>query len=297
MYKTTLWAAWSEQERSMMSVQICRAVVRSINPHLAVFDCFPSSAMVAAVVQRKVPVVLCLREMQDLGKYLEHINDLLPHLAFVLVPHDPGAFDLPEAIQTKSCFVGQIVRPFSQREQPRRNPDRPNIVITGGGGGFGGTASFYNLAMRALVELRGEYPFLHGRLIAGPLFSEWSNLELAKGIPITPFEPDMIGAFAEADLVISAAGYNTVAELEQIGVRTILVPGQRKWDDQYSRAERLAHIHSHIRCFGGTSAIDLSRVAQELLQRTLTVPSKPAEGAHKAAAILCSMVRDCKTSV
>jgi hypothetical protein len=54
----------------------------------------------------KLPVILCLREMRDLKNYLSHVHDLRDQVALILIPHELGAFELPEAIRMKSCFVG-----------------------------------------------------------------------------------------------------------------------------------------------------------------------------------------------
>jgi predicted glycosyltransferase len=290
MHKTLDWAAWSERERSILSLQISRSLVRSINPQLAVFDCFPSRAVITAAIQHNIPAILFLREMQDFSRYLSLVKDSLEHVALILVPHDAGSFRVPEVIRMKSCFIGKVVRPFSPGPTPVRDPVRPRIVITGGGGGFPATVSFYNLAMKALIELRRSFPFLEGSLIAGPLFREWQRLELIRGIRVIPFEADTLGAFCRADLVISASGYNTSAELEQVGVKTIFVPGPTKSDDQYTRAKQLASAHAHVECFDGSSATELARLAYNLLSRMIDVDNEPPAGAKKAAAILSSIL-------
>jgi UDP-N-acetylglucosamine--N-acetylmuramyl-(pentapeptide) pyrophosphoryl-undecaprenol N-acetylglucosamine transferase len=290
MYKTECWAQWTEVDRRTLSKRLCRAIVKSVNPQLAVFDCFPSLAMVDAAVRQGTPVVLCLREMMDMSKYLAHIDRLLPYLALILIPHDPGTFEPPPSLHGKCRFVGQVVRPFADSRNLRSNiVDHPRIIITGGGGGFRGTASFYNLAMKAFCELRFVYPSLDGRLIVGPLFQEWTQLQVAPGITVVPFEADMMRAFSEADLVISAAGYNSVAEVEQVGVRGILVPSETNWDDQHARASRSARLHPHIRRFEGTDPEELACLAKTLLTGP---PGDPvtAGGAEKAAALLCSML-------
>jgi hypothetical protein len=291
LYETECWTSWSERERLILLEEVSRAIVRSISPQLVVFDCFPTPAFTKAVLESRIPVVLCLREMQDLSKYLSHVRDLMGHVALVLIPHGLGAFEVPEAIRMKSCFIGQVVRPFGTGMVPPSRREHLRVVITGGGGGYPGTASFYNLAIKALVELQREQPTITGRLITGPLFQDWSQLELVRGVTVTPFEPDTLGAFSAADLVVSAAGYNTSAELEQIGVRTILVPAERLWDDQYARANRLARRYSHFRTFSGSSALELARVMQEVLQEATIVPrGNSSDGSGEAAELLCSML-------
>jgi predicted glycosyltransferase len=54
--------------------------------------------------------------------------------------------------------------------------------------------------------------------------------------------PDLPRAFAEADLVISTAGYNSVLELACTTVPTLLIPIPRQHDDQEDRVRRWGRI-------------------------------------------------------
>jgi UDP-N-acetylglucosamine--N-acetylmuramyl-(pentapeptide) pyrophosphoryl-undecaprenol N-acetylglucosamine transferase len=55
---------------------------------------------------------------------------------------------------------------------------------------------------------------------------------------VTPFEEDMAGAYAWADLVICRAGALTVAELASAGVGALLVPYPHAVDDHQTRNAR-----------------------------------------------------------
>lgn len=291
LFETSGWDPWTQEERSTLSQEISRAILKSINPRFVVFDCFLNAAFAQTVLENKIPAVLCLREMRDLQKYLRHIHNLVPQISRILIPHEPGTFEVPEVMKMKSVFAGQIVRSFKRvTETPSRNR-QPQVVISGGGGGYPGTVCFYNLAIQALVDLQRARPDITGRLITGPLFQDWSQLKLGGDISVTPFEPDMPGAFSKADLVVAAAGYNVSAELEQLGVKTILVPAERQWDNQYARAERLAHQYPHFWTFTGTSSMELSRLMQVALDDTTIIhTANTAQGAWKAAELLCTML-------
>jgi len=54
------------------------------------------------------------------------------------------------------------------------------------------------------------------------------------------FEPDLGARYAEADLVVSMAGYNTVCELLSSGLRAVLVPRAKPVGEQLLRARLLA---------------------------------------------------------
>jgi predicted glycosyltransferase len=54
------------------------------------------------------------------------------------------------------------------------------------------------------------------------------------------FEPDLTKRYAEADVVVSMAGYNTVCELLSFARRAILVPRREPVMEQLIRARLLA---------------------------------------------------------
>jgi predicted glycosyltransferase len=294
MNETDWWTAWPKGERSSISLEISRAILTTVRPQIVVFDCLPNPAFLAATIENHIPIVLCLREMRELARYLKHVQNLLTgvSLVLVLVPHDPGEFELPAELRQKACYVGRIARPFESQSKTERNQERPRILISGGGGGYPGTVNFYNLAIRALSALRIDYPGLEARLIVGPLFSDWLQLQQENGITVVPFEPDTLGAFAAADLVIAQAGYNTVAELEQVGTKGILVPAERQWDDQFLRVDRAVQTCPQFRAFRSSSHIALAALAADLLRETNLVAdiSRP-RGAVKAAERLYAMLQ------
>lgn len=286
MEQTDRWKAWPPSERSSLMAEICRATIGSLDPQLAIFDCFPNHAVYFSILEHRVPIVLCLRQMKDLAHYLDAMRDFLPQVTSFLIPHEEGAFELPKILRNKSHFVGQIVRAHSQ---PIERPISGNrkILISGGGGGFSETARFYNLAMAAVVELRKADRSFECRLITGPLFRDWLALELPTGFNVIPFEPDMFAALSAADLVICQAGYNTIAELEQVGTKAIVVPARRDHDDQFGRARIIASRNPQISIFEGSDHLKLSPIAAQLLREPIRrrFHARP-EGAQNAAKYL-----------
>jgi UDP-N-acetylglucosamine:LPS N-acetylglucosamine transferase len=139
--------------------------------------------------------------------------------------------------------------------------------------------------------LRQRYPALVAELIAGPLFRDWRLLRPVDRISMIPFEPNIASMFAEANLVIRQAGYNSVAELEQLGTKTILAPAERQWDDQFARAEGIARERKNFRVFRGKTSAELADQAAELLCEH--IPNATATGAYggiKAAQLIYEML-------
>ena len=292
MTESAAWATWTAAERSDLQSHVSRLILRTLAPQIVVFDCLPSPVFSAVVVEAGVPIVLCLREMRDLGGYVTHVRVLLEHVSLIVVPHAQGAFSLPEELAAKSCFVGQIARPAARLAKSVHEAHQPRVLVSGGGGGYPGTSAFYNLAMKAIAELRGVFPGLKGELIAGPLFRDWLQLQPVDGIPLIPFEPDTATRFSESDLVICQAGYNTVAELEQLGTRTILVPAERQWDDQFARADRVSRERKNFRVFRGTSPSQLAALASEFLREEIPDSAVPeSDGGIKAARLIHKMLK------
>jgi predicted glycosyltransferase len=292
MTDTGAWATWSEEERYDLQLQVSRSILRAVAPQIVVFDCLPNAAFAEAVVGSDIPIVLCLREMRDMTGYLAHVHVLLKHVSLLVVPHPEGAFSLPEELAARSFFVGKIVRNETHRATKVRDPEQPHIVISGGGGGYPGTVDFYNLALKAIVDLRKYFPGLKAKLIAGPLFRDWDLLRPVDGVALIPFEPDSTATFAESDLVISQAGYNTVAELEQLGTKTILVPAERQWDDQFARADRVSRERKNFQVFRVTTPAQLGSIASKLLREQIPNTVMPkSEGAIKAAQLIYEKVK------
>jgi len=197
------------------------------------------------------------------------VRDLLPNLETIIVPHEPETCELPEFLRGKATYAGEIVRPLPLDPVPlalRLGGGGKCVVITGGGGGYPGTVDFFNLALRAFSEVRKELPELQGVLIAGPLFHDWFKLELVEGMRVTPFEPEADSIFATADLVISQAGYNTIAELAALGTPAICIPAERGFDDQFERAATVAEQFPNVHLFTGANAGELPTMIHKCLE-------------------------------
>jgi predicted glycosyltransferase len=286
------WQAWTAAEQSDLQFQIARSILSAIDPQVVVFDFLPSPALYRAVIEHQIPIVFCMREVRDFDRYFAEVRGMLEHVNLIVIPHPEGAFSLPEPFACKSRSVGQISRSVAP---PRHtsHAKKIDVVITGGGGGYPSTVDFYNLAVRAIAGLRSQLPCVTGQLIAGPLFRDWHLLQLAEGISMIPFEPDMSARFARADLIISQAGYNTVAEIDMLRVRAVLVPADRQWDDQFARAERMSRGNNNLRTFRGKNPAELSALALELCQQEISPASAvlDAPGGPKAARLIYEMIQ------
>jgi predicted glycosyltransferase len=274
-----------------VAFSICLAIVRNLKPEMVVFDCLPSFPFVSAAIECDLPMVLCLRKMKEFDKYLEQMRDILPSLSLILVPHDPGEFTVPAWIEDKTVFVGQVVRPDLSSQAESVDDESRYVVITAGGGGYPGTVDFYNMAVRALSILRKRVFPIEGLLVTGPLFTEWNHLELAEGVKVLPFAPQMTSTLANAALVISQAGYNTVAELGALGTKTIFVPAERAYDDQHERAIEASQLNPHLHAFSGKTDLELAELMERCMRAPkIRTPRQIARGASTAAEHLYALL-------
>jgi predicted glycosyltransferase len=281
------WSGWTNDERYSLQQQLSQTILQAVVPQVVVFDCLAIPAFADAVLTSGIPVVFCLREMRSLREYLPRVRDLLDRARLILIPHPQGTFALPEDLAAKCRFVGEIARVGRALSTRERDRDAPHILISGGGGGYPGTVQFYNLALKATAKLREHHAGLKAQLVTGPLFRDWSVLEPSDGISVVPFDPDMTSLFADADLVICQGGYNTVAELAQLQTRTVLVPAEREWDDQFARSERVMREQQNFRVFRDKTPAELANLAAEFLCERIakTLVTAPDGGVRAARLI------------
>jgi predicted glycosyltransferase len=292
MYETDEWSAWDGESRRQLCIEMSRAIVGALMPQVVVFDSFPNEAFASVVLAANLPIILCLRQAKDMERYLARLAHFIPHAHRILIPHEKGTFELPAELAVKSRFVGEIVRPFESKVTSKRSRDAAQVVIHGGGGGYPGTVDFFNIAIQAAVALRISRPNLKVRLITGPLFTDWLNLRVGPALSLVPFDPDLNATLAKADIVICQAGYNTIAELKRIATRVLVVPAERRWDDQLARSEAAAKANLHFRVVRAKTPHELACAAEEFLREPAPKLSPSlADGARNAAEIISELLR------
>lgn len=117
----------------------------------------------------------------------------------------------------------------------RKDRDRPRVLVTCGGGG-----DAVELILTYLRALELGKRSLDSRLVLGPDFPLERLPKVAAEVEILRFDPDLERSIADADLLVSMAGYNTVCEIREAGSRAVLVPRVTPRLEQFLRSERLA---------------------------------------------------------
>ncbi len=223
-----------------------RKLVVSFKPDAIVFDTMlPSADIVEQLDAVKTVYVMRKCETDRQREILE--SAFLTAVDRVVVPHEESDFpsDVPDELAVKTFFVGTIVRrPEPETTMRLRNKyelheDSFVLVSTPGGGGYENDANlFFDIAGAADLKIRKTIPDLQHLAFAGPRCRGSATVR-GSGIRFLDAEPDLVSLFPLCNLVISAAGYNTVNELRATKTPTVFLPGNRKYDDQFERVKHL----------------------------------------------------------
>lgn len=254
-------------------------------PDLVVFDTHAPMRLVRHATSMGARVVLVLRELRP--EAMRAFAASGAHLAFdrIVVPHDPGEVDLTPLGGAAVSLVGPIVRATEGGAAPRRRSATskgiaPLVVAMAGGGGQPVDARRYVRAVAdAHVLARARVPGLETVIVTGPYGEPPPNAADHAGLTVLRSVPDMTSLLVKADLAISQAGYNAVAELRALAKPTIFVPGHRKAEDQRTRAARL------VRAKAATIARPEARSIADRMEHLLLTPGALGAMSHAHATI------------
>jgi predicted glycosyltransferase len=151
-------------------------------------------------------------------------------------------YAFPKAVARKSVFCGYLGRPTADAVP---NGRAARVLVTTGGGGDG--SDIVDAYLEGLLGLPRRLA-LHTTIVFGPEMPErrrQATLERFGHLPdvaFFDFDPDLVRRYAEADVVVSMAGYSTVAELLSWRRRAVLVPRAAPVREQLIRARRFAEL-------------------------------------------------------
>lgn len=149
-------------------------------------------------------------------------------------------YAFPLEVAAKTHFCGYLKRPTVPRPA---YTGPPRVLVTTGGGGDG--ADLVAVYLEGLIALPRRVA-LRTTIVFGPQMPPANRTQLLTrygslaDVTFVDFEPDLTGRYAESDVVVSMAGYNTVCELLSSGARAVLVPRGQPVREQLLRARLLA---------------------------------------------------------
>ncbi|KKJ01618.1 glycosyltransferase [Prochlorothrix hollandica] len=219
--------------------------IAAFQPHVLVVDTFPAGS-----AQELLPVlrwdgkrVFIYREQKAEVCTDPWFQQLLALYDQILIPHSPGELELPLPPDVPVQWTGpMVVRDRSEALDPQAAcdrlglpRDRPLIYVGFGGGGDPDYGSLLQWVLTQAPDFP-QWQFVAAQPPLGRLnldiLPQSPNISMIRYYPLA----ECWSAFQGA---ISAAGYNTVAELLHHQVPTLWVPLKRGVDAQDQRVDRL----------------------------------------------------------
>jgi predicted glycosyltransferase len=149
-------------------------------------------------------------------------------------------YAFPETVARRTHFCGYLKRPT---RIAKRNGGPPRVLVTTGGGGDG--SDLIQTYLDGLAGLPRKI-VLRTTVVFGPQMAPACRAAILErygslaDVTFLDFEADLTERYAESDVVVSMAGYNTVCELLSFGRRAVLVPRAEPVSEQLLRARLLA---------------------------------------------------------
>lgn len=149
-------------------------------------------------------------------------------------------YEFPEEVTKKTVYCGYLKRPT---RPGRIGFGLPNVLVTSGSGEDG--CELIKNYLEGLDKLSFSQR-LNSTIVFGPQMAEncrINALHSYKDLPnvkFLDFEDDMTRFYAEADVIVSMAGYNTVCELLSFRKNAVLLPRAEPVREQLIRASLFA---------------------------------------------------------
>ena len=273
--------------------------IGSFDPDVLVVDTFPTGTLQELLPVLRWPArTAFIYRAQRLEKAqsatMQHV---LPLYDRIIVPHAPGSetIPLPPGTEGRVRWVGPIV--IREREELldrmaarfhlRLPQDATVVYVCFGGGGERDAAMHFH----AVIDALADQPGLILVVAAGPLFRG----DLPDHPSVRRLDAYPVAAYLRAfDVAISAAGYNSVHELQLAGVPTVFVPLERGLDDQSDRATRMAADSGGV-VLDTWDAVAIRAAVARLLNEPMVGPaasSGSASGACQAAECLLELAAE-----
>ncbi len=228
-------------------------------PHVVVTELFPFGRRALAgeflalveAARRQMPPPLVLASIRDVlvaparaGRVEEAHARLLAHYDGVLVHGDAGVLPLERSwpvtpdIAPLLDYTGYVDDTASRSVDD--GTDGAGEILVSGGGSATSLPLFRAALGAAVLASDRRWRLLVGRGVAGQDFSALADAAPAN-VTVERARPDFAALLSRAAVSISQAGYNTVIDVLNAGVRAVLVPFEAGNEtEQRLRAEALA---------------------------------------------------------
>ncbi len=221
------------------------AALDVFRPDLVVFDTHAPLALARHAAANGARAVLVQRELRPQALAAFFAGEAVAAFDRFVVPHEPGVVHLPGAEHLPVVVTGPVLRRLDAALP--RGARAPMVVMMAGGGGQPVDARrFVRAAADAHILARARIPGLTTLLVAGPYGEVPEHLHGIAGLSVTGSCAHLPALLSRAALVVSQAGYNSVAEIRALQKPAVLVPAHRKAEDQSARARRLVQAGAAV---------------------------------------------------
>jgi|WetSurMetagenome_2_1015567.scaffolds.fasta_scaffold19132_3 UDP-N-acetylglucosamine--N-acetylmuramyl-(pentapeptide) pyrophosphoryl-undecaprenol N-acetylglucosamine transferase len=231
-----------------LSIRHSLQIIRHYGPDLVLgLGGYPSGPLVYAATLRRIPSLIIEPNCQP-----GLTNKLLAGKVNTICTSFPTTrdhFPRHKTVLTGTPIRKSIVRSsLTKKDAAQRlglNPDRKTLLVVGGSLG---SRSLNEMVLHSLTALSQNQVQILWQ--TGARYFENSRPEMSADMLsqfiVRPFLANIEEAYAVADLVVSAAGAVTLAELAQLGKPAIIVPSSEVTED-HQRANAL-HYLKHEAC-------------------------------------------------
>ena len=270
------------------------------------FELTPLIARARALMPRPLIVSSIrdiLQESRAPGRDAETLGVLRASFDHVIVHADPAIVRLEATFAPAAGFAGMTS--YSGIVGPRRTTtpapaDRGSahgVVVSVGGGAVGAGVMRAALQAKAATRLADRrWLAVTGPNMASAQAAEIEALARAVGADVARFVEDLPGRLASAELSVSQAGYNTVADTLPAGCRAVLVPFAADGEtEQTRRAELLERMGLAVAV--READVSAERMALAIDRAMRLQPARASidlNGAPRTAEILADLIaRQC----
>jgi predicted glycosyltransferase len=243
-----------------LRAELLQDTVKTVSPDLLVADFMPAGPygeLLPALDQLEHSggrAVAGFRDVIDDPAFVRELwteagtyDVLRRHYTSICVYGDPRtlnfitAYGLDDELASRVRYCGYLGRRNPPANRETAAQDRPFVVATSGGGVDGPALlhAFVRAAARLQPQRGGRWVAVSGPLMADEDHAEIASLAETHRIEVHRVIPELRNTIAEADCVVSMAGYNTVCDIMSYHRRSILVPRARPSREQSLRAQRL----------------------------------------------------------
>ncbi len=286
-----------------------QAIFEAYQPRLTIHDTHPRRHIIEMATEYGSQQAMILRTRTDMDSFVERNAYFLSQMALIAFPHterEIGKLDIPGLTEENYLYCGPLLRRTRDdlriddiRAAYNLRPGDFTIVVTNGGGNGGREADqddFLSMVLDVFRRVEERLPPFRLIVISGPLNRRRVIVPpLNNPVMAREFEPCLFELMAAANLVIARGGYNTMLELQELGVPAICVPAERSVEDQGGRIRQVARQVDNLRMVPLDARLLAAAVHEaacspgKMVAHPKSPPDEIAENKHRIAKRLIAL--------